>query len=331
MIRGMDGGHALLAILLVGLGSDGPRGGPPGAEQTGPKAGEKAPRPDRVEMPGIENVFRLGPHLYSGAQPEGRQGFESLKRLGVETIISVDGARPEVEQAQRLGMRYVHLPVGYDGIAREQAVRLVKAARDLPGPLFVHCHHGMHRGPTAAALCVMATEEWDRGRARAWLEEAGTDPKYKGLYATVDQFVIPSAQELKKVGRDELPAHADVPGLVEAMVRIDQCWDRLAAGQKSDFRAPTGRPDVDPVHEATMLAEQFREATRNDETTERGEEFTRLMADTNRDAAALEAAIHGANQAPSPSKTQLAKTAFTQMRRRCSACHSRFRDEQDPR
>ena len=29
---------------------------------------------------------------------------------------------------------------------------LARAARTLPGPIFVHCHHGMHRGPAAAAV-----------------------------------------------------------------------------------------------------------------------------------------------------------------------------------
>ena len=250
-----------------------------------------------------------------------------MKRLGVKTILSVDGARPDVEQARRLGLRYVHLPVGYDGIAPDQVARLVKAAQNLPGPLFVHCHHGKHRGPAAAAVCAMATEEWDRGQARAWLEQAGTDPKYKGLYATVDQFVTPSAQELKQVGRDDLPEHAEVPGLVEAMVRIDESWDKLTATQKSGFRSPPGRPELDPVHEATLLAEHFREAARHEETKKKGEEFARLMSDANRDAALLEAAIQGAHATASPSTRQEAEATLIRMRRRCSECHGRFRDQ----
>ncbi|WP_406699201.1 hypothetical protein V5E97_10025 [Singulisphaera sp. Ch08] len=331
MIRGILRIHPLLAILLVGLGSDAPRGGAPHDGSKGRTAGTMPPLAQRVDVPGIENHFRLGPELYSGAQPEGRQGFESLKRLGVKTILSVDGARPDVEQARRLGLRYVHLPVGYDGITQEQVVRLVKTAQKLPGPLFVHCHHGKHRGPTAAALCVMATEGWDRGHARAWLEQAGTDPKYKGLYATVDQFVTPSPQELEQVGREDLPEHAEVPGLVEAMVRIDECWDRLTAAQKSGFHSPPGQPELDPVHESTLLAEHFREAARHKETKERGAEFARLMTAADRDAAHLEVVIQGVLATPSASNKQEADASLIRIQRRCAECHTRFRDQQSGR
>src|SRR5262249_601182 len=63
-----------------------------------------------AEYPGLHNVFRLTERLYSGSSPEGEEGFLSLQRLGIKTIISVDGARPEVERARKLGLRYVHLP-----------------------------------------------------------------------------------------------------------------------------------------------------------------------------------------------------------------------------
>ena len=43
------------------------------------------------------------------------------------------------------------------------------AVAALPGPVFVHCHHGMHRGPAAAAVCAMSKEGWDRRQALAWL------------------------------------------------------------------------------------------------------------------------------------------------------------------
>src|SRR5262245_33238393 len=81
-----------------------------------------ASRPDPVAvgnrqptaLPGLHNVFRLSAKLYSGSVPEGETGFCSLCSLGVRTIISVDGARPDVATAHRFGLLYVHLPFGYD-------------------------------------------------------------------------------------------------------------------------------------------------------------------------------------------------------------------------
>src|SRR5579862_1873360 len=99
----------------------------------------------RVSGQGIENFYLLGGKIYSGAVPEGDAGFATLEKLGVKTVISVDGTMPDVELAAKHGLRYVHIPIGYDGAGRSNALRIVKAAEVMPGPIFVHCHHGQHR------------------------------------------------------------------------------------------------------------------------------------------------------------------------------------------
>src|SRR4051812_7808168 len=76
-----------------------------------------APQPlevRRVEGPGIENLFALSRDLYSGGSPEGDEGFQTLQKLGIKTIITVDGAQPDLERAHAFGFRYVHLAHGYD-------------------------------------------------------------------------------------------------------------------------------------------------------------------------------------------------------------------------
>ena len=41
-------------------------------------------------------------------------------------------------------------PIGYDGVPREQALRMIKAVQVAKGPVYFHCHHGKHRGPAGA-------------------------------------------------------------------------------------------------------------------------------------------------------------------------------------
>ena len=91
-----------------------------------------------LHAPGLENFFQLTDTIYSGSAPEGDAGFQSLKDRGIKTIITVDGAKPDVELAKKYGLRYVHLPIGYDGVPEAQAMRMVKAAESLPGPVYIH-------------------------------------------------------------------------------------------------------------------------------------------------------------------------------------------------
>jgi protein tyrosine phosphatase (PTP) superfamily phosphohydrolase (DUF442 family) len=263
----------------------------------------------------IHNYKRLSARIVRGAQPMGERDFAFLAAEGVRTIVTVDGAQPDVEGARRHGLRYVHLPIGYDGIPADKAAALVTAFRTLEGPFFVHCHHGKHRGPAACALGRMAIEGVGAAEAVAEMREAGTDPKYRGLYAVPASYREPTAEELAAVG--PLPERAPVPGLRAAMVALDDHWDRMKAVKKAGWKVPADHPDVDPAHEATMIAELFRELARSEATRPRP--FLDGTATSEKAAWDLGAALREGRPAD-------AAKAFEAIQASCTSCHAAFRD-----
>ncbi|HEU4753958.1 MAG TPA: hypothetical protein VFU47_12690, partial [Armatimonadota bacterium] len=182
-------------------------------------AAESAPAigcPAPVDLPGLPNVVRLNEKLYTGAQPEGDEGFRSLRKLGIRTILSVDGTPPDVKTAHRFGFRYAHLPFGYAGCPRPQAARIIRAVRDLPGPIYLHCHHGKHRAPAAGALVRRALDGISPQQAVKELERAGTGKNYLGLYQGA-RDLPPTPEEIEAV-RPEFPEISPTPPLMTAMV-----------------------------------------------------------------------------------------------------------------
>jgi protein tyrosine phosphatase (PTP) superfamily phosphohydrolase (DUF442 family) len=278
-----------------------------------------------VEAAGLHNVYRITDRLYSGSSPDGDRGFASLQKLGVKTIISVDGARPAVDLARKHGMRYVHLPIGYDGLTREQALRIAKAARDLPGPVYVHCHHGQHRGPTAAAVVHLFLD--DKCRVETVLAEmkrAGTDPHYTGLYAAPRKLRRPNAQELDRLPAD-FPETAKVAALAGIMAGIDERWDNLKRIQAAGWKVPPGHPDLDPPHEALQLLEHYREAERLDAVRRRPKQFHRWLADAKERAQELEKVLR-AKPAKGTGDTAGIDKVFRQAGAACIRCHAAYRD-----
>src|SRR5262249_8775366 len=155
-----------------------------------PAAAAVAVNPHRLtdDLPGLENVLQVSAGILSGGEPHGTQGFCSLARLGVKTIVSVDGARPRVEEARSSGIRYVHIPIGYEGIAEPARLALARVAREADGPVYFHCHHGRHRGPAAAAIACVAAGNASGTDALKILEVAGTGREYAGLWRDVEQY-----------------------------------------------------------------------------------------------------------------------------------------------
>jgi protein tyrosine phosphatase (PTP) superfamily phosphohydrolase (DUF442 family) len=288
------------------------------SNQTRPEADAK------LELSGLHNVFRIMDKLLSGSAPEEDAGFQSLQRLGIKTIISVDGARPDLERAHKFGMRYVHIPVGYDGVPREAALRMAKAARDLPGPIYIHCHHGQHRGPASAAVVHLLLEpSCTVDQALAEMKRAGTDPKYKGLYAAPGDIRRGAAANLDAVTTDFLEAIKPA-GLQESMVHVDEQWDKLKLIQAAAWHPPKGHPDISPAHEALMLVEQFREAARLPEVQKRPEDFRKWLDEALKNAEKLEAVL--TSKKDGGPDTSAAEMAFRATGATCARCHSKYRD-----
>jgi protein tyrosine phosphatase (PTP) superfamily phosphohydrolase (DUF442 family) len=275
-----------------------------------------------IHLPGLENVIRLSDHLYSGSSPEGADGFQSLRQLGIRTAITVDGARPDVELARRVGLRYVHLPVGYDGIPRERVLQLVRAVRELPGPVYVHCHHGKHRGPTAAIAVQMCLDpQCSVEQAEAFLRRAGTDPHYAGLIGLPRKLVRPTAAELEGVAAD-FPEVAAVPDLARLMVDVDGRLDHLKAIAAIGWRSPANQPDVDPAHEARLLAEQYRESMRLG-LSGQPDELRQWLSTACDHVLELERLLRRPTGMPDTAELD---RVFHQVRADCTRCHAKYRD-----
>ena len=281
-------------------------------------------QPQSITLPGIHNAFRVTARILAGSQPEGDAAFAALAKAGVKTIISVDGGRPDVAAAKKSGLRYVHLPFGYDGIPANRIAELVKAAGSDAGTIFIHCHHGKHRGPTAVGIICEAVAGWTPAQADAWLKQAGTAADYPGLYRAVREFRAPTPEEIARIGA--LPETAKTPALVDAMVAMDERSDALKSAQAAGWKTPPDKTDAAPAHHATLLWEQLRELARTEDTAKRPEDFRKLLADSERAAAALRDTLR-----TSPADAAKLDAALKQTTQSCAACHQAHRNERGER
>src|SRR5262245_23858504 len=154
----------------------------------------------------LHNAFIVTPKVISGAQPDDEAAFAALRQLGVKTIISVDGAKPDVELAHKYGMRYVHIPIGYDGVREDQGKAIAKAIDEMPGPIYVHCHHGKHRSAAAVAVACVINGQLSPDQAESVLKTFGTGANYLGLWKAAREARPVDPQELKDLKVDYVEA-----------------------------------------------------------------------------------------------------------------------------
>ena len=274
-----------------------------------------------VAEPGTQEAFALLPNLlrhsdliYSGAEPNGDEGFRHLAKIGIKTVVSVDSAIPNVQLATANQLRYVHIPIGYGEVANVQGKMLAAVARNEEGPFYIHCHHGKHRGPVAAAIVAIASGLMDGTEALDILKVAGTSRKYAGLWDSVESYEPPpNGHPLP-----ELVEIATTNSVAAGMANIDRQFDLLKLCQSAGWTSPSSHPDVSPSQQAILLKESFRELCRAIEKNE-DERYLAGMKESEMLATELETALFS-------TKASVADKTLSLLARQCRECHSAWRD-----
>jgi len=263
----------------------------------------------------LHNLFQISDTILSGAEPESEAAFTQLADLGVKTILSVDGATPKVELANKHGLRYVHIPIGYDGLDRQAIGSFTRAADELTETIYVHCHHGKHRGPAGAAAICVARGLVRGDQALQILERAGTSKEYEGLWRDVKEFRRPPANATLP----SLVSVAAVGSMAAAMAKIGRARDHLKLCSNSNWETPPDHPDINPAHQALLLREGLYETVR---ALESSREYEKKMLDWMRDAE------QKARQFERSLKTGDSRTlpsTFATLQSHCTRCHHVYR------
>ena len=265
----------------------------------------------------LHNLTRVDDDVINGSAPEGDAGFDALSAMGVKTIVCVDGAAPDVERAAARGMHYVHLPIGYDGVDPAMGRKLAKALRDLPRPIYVHCFHGKHRSPAAAAYAMVALEKMAPQEGVALMRKIGTSEHYVGLYAAVANAKPIDPDRLNALP-DDFPARAVVSGIVSNMADLGRTWDDLKAIRLNDWQPAETHPDLTAAHETEILANVLADLEKSEDVPT-SPEFHKLLKQAQAAANDLAASL-----AKEP--TTDADKDFATLEQSCRTCRTRFRD-----
>lgn len=272
----------------------------------------------------LHNVYTLSDNIISGSEPENEEAFRILQDKGVRTILSVDGKVPDAELAEKYGMKYVHVPIQYKGITEDEVAKITKTFREQEGPFYVHCFHGKHRGPAAAAIGRVALDGVQREEAIAEMRQwCGTSKSYEGLYATVAFGDLPPEYMTRAMDWD-FPSASPLEGVAGAMVHIARSHDAIKAATKNSWQPNPDHPDLNAFNESVKLAALFERTRDLDEVTSQAEDFRQWIEDSVAQAADLRDTVRDM-EAGSATLAE-ADAAYQKLASTCSACHQKYRN-----
>lgn len=133
--------------------------------------------------PGIKNYYRVRPDVATAGQPSD-QALADIQKAGFKTIINLrteeEGSLEEKPKVEALGLEYHNIPIGSDGISKEQVALFEKILGDSKThPVFVHCAVSNRVGAMWFIHQVLG-EGKDEASALEEAKKAGLKPSLEG-------------------------------------------------------------------------------------------------------------------------------------------------------
>ena len=146
-------------------------------------------------LPGLSNVGRLAPGVLRGAQP-GKEGYATLKAMGVRTVIDMRTSESEKIQVEAAGMRAIAIPIEMtrEGL-KERVDRVVSLMADPANqPVYVHCRHGQDRTGIVVAAYRMKQQDWSLADAETEMQAFG----FNDVWVNFKRFIRQYGASLKQ-------------------------------------------------------------------------------------------------------------------------------------
>jgi protein tyrosine phosphatase (PTP) superfamily phosphohydrolase (DUF442 family) len=140
-----------------------------------------------IRMRGVPNLHKVSDNLYRSAQPTA-EGMRNLKKMGVETIVSLRSFHTDRDEIGDTGLAYEHIHMKAWHPEEEDIVRFLQIVTcPQKGPVLVHCQHGADRTGAMCAVYRVAIQGWTKEEAVKEMTEGGFG--FHGVWANIAPWI----------------------------------------------------------------------------------------------------------------------------------------------
>lgn len=120
-------------------------------------------------LPSIYNFGQVSTKVWRGSLPNDKS-LHDLAKSGIKTIIDLrydgSGCKHEEQLANKLGLKYIHMPVGFGKLTTQEIISFLKVVVNPSNlPVYIHCRQGADRTGSLIASYRIVVENWTFDKA----------------------------------------------------------------------------------------------------------------------------------------------------------------------
>ncbi|MDR2869092.1 MAG: tyrosine-protein phosphatase [Deferribacteraceae bacterium] len=136
-----------------------------------------------IAYSGVDNIYHVAPGIYRSGQPSAKD-MARLEALGLRSVLNLREWHTDDDEAEDTALKLYHVQMSAGSIDDDEIVRALRAVKDAPKPLLIHCWHGSDRTGAVVAMYRIIFEEWDKEVAIQELMQ----PQYGHHYRIYDNI-----------------------------------------------------------------------------------------------------------------------------------------------
>lgn len=151
----------------------------------------------------VRNFDKVNNQVYRGGEPTA-VGLTELGAMGVKIDLDLreasDATKVEKQEAEKLGMKYVNIPMKPMSAPTDDQVERVIGllVQTKAGPVFVHCRRGKDRTGTVIACYRIQHDGWSNNEALAEARKHGMSFTERGMQHYILHFKPEATAQAKR-------------------------------------------------------------------------------------------------------------------------------------
>lgn len=142
-----------------------------------------------ISLQGLSNVGKVSPVIFRGAQPL-PEGYLTLKKIGVKTIINLRSKHSEKKDVESAGMKSIEVPMN---VLKDVDIKTINSVIDMMinidnQPVYVHSKLGQDRTGIVIAAYRMRVERWSLKEAEAEMQLFGFNDLWWELKESIRKY-----------------------------------------------------------------------------------------------------------------------------------------------